>query len=140
MSFTVPEQAPARLNRSELAVPGSQPNLFPKAAASDVDVIFLDLEDAVAPPEKLQADGKPIDVFGRPSPSFADFDGDGDLDLLCGEFLDGFTYFENEGSRAQPHYTTGRRLTFANKPIVMDLQMIAPVAVISVLSGAVHFP
>jgi len=55
MSFTVPEQAPARLNRSELAVPGSQPKLFEKAAASDVDVIFLDLEDAVAPDEKEQA-------------------------------------------------------------------------------------
>jgi malyl-CoA/(S)-citramalyl-CoA lyase len=43
------------LNRSELAVPGSQPKFFEKAAASDVDVIFLDLEDAVAPDEKEQA-------------------------------------------------------------------------------------
>ncbi|QHQ34355.1 HpcH/HpaI aldolase/citrate lyase family protein [Algicella marina] len=55
MSFHTIEQAPARLNRSELAVPGSQPNMFEKAAASDVDVIFLDLEDAVAPDEKEQA-------------------------------------------------------------------------------------
>ena len=49
MSFHTIEQAPARLNRSELAVPGSQPQLFEKAAKSDVDVVFLDLEDAVAP-------------------------------------------------------------------------------------------
>ena len=55
MSFHAIEQAPARLNRSELAVPGSQPGMFEKAAASDVDVIFLDLEDAVAPDEKEQA-------------------------------------------------------------------------------------
>jgi malyl-CoA/(S)-citramalyl-CoA lyase len=55
MSFHAIEQAPARLNRSELAVPGSQPQMFEKAAASDVDVIFLDLEDAVAPDEKEQA-------------------------------------------------------------------------------------
>ncbi|MGR3571184.1 HpcH/HpaI aldolase/citrate lyase family protein [Brevirhabdus sp.] len=55
MSFHPIEQAPARLNRSELAVPGSQPQLFEKAAQSDVDVIFLDLEDAVAPDEKAQA-------------------------------------------------------------------------------------
>ncbi len=55
MSFKVIEQAPARLNRSELAVPGSQPQMFEKAAASAVDVIFLDLEDAVAPDEKEQA-------------------------------------------------------------------------------------
>jgi malyl-CoA/(S)-citramalyl-CoA lyase len=55
MSFHTVDQAPARLNRSELAVPGSQPQMFEKAAQSDVDVIFLDLEDAVAPDEKAQA-------------------------------------------------------------------------------------
>ena len=55
MSFHNVEQAPARLNRSELAIPGSQPNMFEKAAKLDVDVIFLDLEDAVAPDEKNQA-------------------------------------------------------------------------------------
>ena len=55
MSFTVIDQAQPRLNRSELAVPGSNPSMFEKAAASDVDVIFLDLEDAVAPDEKEQA-------------------------------------------------------------------------------------
>ena len=52
MSFFPIEQAPARLNRSELAVPGSQSQLFEKAAQSDADVIFLDMEDAVAPDEK----------------------------------------------------------------------------------------
>src|SRR5580693_2887338 len=55
MSFTLIEQAPARLNRSELAVPGSSPHLFEKAAKSAADVIFLDLEDAVAPDDKPQA-------------------------------------------------------------------------------------
>ncbi len=55
MSFHAIDPAPARLNRSELAVPGSQPSLFEKAASSAVDVVFLDLEDAVAPNEKEQA-------------------------------------------------------------------------------------
>ncbi|MBX2882021.1 MAG: CoA ester lyase [Granulosicoccus sp.] len=55
MSFHVIEQATPRLNRSELAVPGSQPAMFAKAAESEVDVIFLDLEDAVAPDEKEHA-------------------------------------------------------------------------------------
>ena len=55
MSFHPIEQATARLNRSELAVPGSQPQMFQKAAESAADVIFLDLEDAVAPDEKAQA-------------------------------------------------------------------------------------
>jgi len=55
MSFKIVEQAPARLNRSELAVPGSQPKLFEKAAKSTADIVFLDLEDAVAPDDKPQA-------------------------------------------------------------------------------------
>jgi malyl-CoA/(S)-citramalyl-CoA lyase len=55
MSFKIVEQAKPRLNRSELAVPGSNPKLFEKAAASAVDVVFLDLEDAVSPDEKEPA-------------------------------------------------------------------------------------
>jgi malyl-CoA/(S)-citramalyl-CoA lyase len=55
MSFTVIEQATPRLNRSELAVPGSTPSLFDKAAKSAADVVFLDLEDAVAPDDKIEA-------------------------------------------------------------------------------------
>ncbi len=55
MSFHIVEQATPRLHRSELAVPGSQPNLFEKAAASVADVVMLDLEDAVAPDDKEQA-------------------------------------------------------------------------------------
>jgi malyl-CoA/(S)-citramalyl-CoA lyase len=55
MSFTVIEQATPRLHRSELAVPGSNPALFEKAAASAADVIFLDVEDAVAPDDKERA-------------------------------------------------------------------------------------
>jgi len=80
-------------------------------------------------PVKLEAAGQPLDVFGCPSPNFEDFDGDGDLDLLCGEFLDGFTYFENIGSRTQPRYAAGIRLRDAQgQPLTMDLQMIVPVA------------
>ncbi len=55
MSFHVVQQAPARLNRSELSVPGSATQMFEKAAQSESDVIFLDLEDAVAPDDKAQA-------------------------------------------------------------------------------------
>ncbi|MGO8829441.1 MAG: HpcH/HpaI aldolase/citrate lyase family protein [Steroidobacteraceae bacterium] len=55
MSFTSIEPATSRLHRSELAVPGSNTVLFEKAAHSAADVIFLDLEDAVAPDDKEQA-------------------------------------------------------------------------------------
>jgi hypothetical protein len=80
-------------------------------------------------PLKLEADDRPIDVFGCPSPNFEDFDSDGDLDLLCGEFLDGFTYFENTGSRRRPVYAAGQRLLDPEgQPLVMDLQMIVPIA------------
>ena len=55
MSFTLIQQATPRLHRSELAVPGSNPSLFEKAAKGKADIIFLDLEDAVAPDDKEQA-------------------------------------------------------------------------------------
>lgn len=80
-------------------------------------------------PYRLQAAGGDIDVYGWPSPNFADFDGDGDLDLLCGEFLDGFTYFQNIGSRTGPKYAAGQRLhDHLGQPLKMHLQMITPTA------------
>jgi len=45
----------ARLQRSELAVPGSSPQMFEKALNSNADYIFLDLEDAVSPNDKVSA-------------------------------------------------------------------------------------
>ncbi len=55
MSFTLIQQATPRLHRSELAVPGSNTSLFDKAAQGAADIIFLDLEDAVAPDDKERA-------------------------------------------------------------------------------------
>src|SRR5438876_10562368 len=55
MSLTRYEPAHPRLQRSELAVPGSQRELFQKALDGEADYVFLDLEDAVAPDDKEQA-------------------------------------------------------------------------------------
>lgn len=55
MSHTRYEPARPRLQRSELAVPGSQPALFSKALGGSADYVFLDLEDAVAPGDKERA-------------------------------------------------------------------------------------
>ena len=78
-------------------------------------------------PVKIEAGGKTLDVFGCPSQSFADFDGDGDLDLICGEFLDGFTYFQNIGTRKQPEYAAGARVKSSGSELKMDLQMLVVV-------------
>jgi len=82
-----------------------------------------------AQPTRIEAGGSDVDVYGWPSPNFADFDNDGDLDLVCGEFLDGFTYFENVGTRTKPQYVVGKKLTYRGEPLSMDLQMIVPVAI-----------
>jgi malyl-CoA/(S)-citramalyl-CoA lyase len=55
MSHTRFEPARQRLQRSELAVPGSNPAMFQKALDGEADYIFLDLEDAVAPGDKERA-------------------------------------------------------------------------------------
>lgn len=110
-----------------------------------------DASPSYATPVRVEVDGKPLETYGWPSPNFADFDGDGDLDLVCGEFLDGFTYFENIGTRTKPVYAPGRRLTLRPedaatpaawlavreaahlpgkpRPLTMHLQMITPVAI-----------
>lgn len=74
--------------------------------------------------QPILAGGRIARTYGAPTPNLADFDNDGDLDLLCGEFLDGFSYFENQGTRREPKFAAARRL-----PFTMDLQMIVPVAV-----------
>lgn len=82
-----------------------------------------------AEPQAILADGRPLNVCGRPGQMPGDFDGDGDLDLLCGEFLDGFTYFENTGTRTEPKYAAGRRLTAGGRAIVVALEMPVPHAI-----------
>ncbi len=55
MSFKVQPASPDRPNRCQLFGPGSRPALFVKMAASDADVINLDLEDSVSPADKDEA-------------------------------------------------------------------------------------
>ena len=55
MSFTLYKNKNIRLQRSELAVPGSNYKMFEKAIKSEADYIFLDLEDAVSPNDKTLA-------------------------------------------------------------------------------------
>ena len=55
MSHKFYKPARSRLQRSELAVPGSSPKMFGKALNSSADYVFLDLEDAVSPNDKISA-------------------------------------------------------------------------------------
>jgi len=71
----------------------------------------------------ILAGGKPVDVYGKPSPNLVDWDGDGDLDLLCGEFLDRITFFENTGTRTAPQYAAGRFLQANGKTLHVELEM-----------------
>ena len=55
MSFATVQPCHPRLNRSQLAVPGSSLRFIEKARSIPADIIMFDLEDAVALDEKEQA-------------------------------------------------------------------------------------
>ena len=52
-----------RLRRSELSTPGSNAEMMAKAARTNADMVFLDLEDAVAPSEKVPARAKVVEAL-----------------------------------------------------------------------------
>lgn len=64
MSHTFYPMREARLQRSELAVPGSNPGFIEKAVRGAADYVFLDLEDSVAPPDKERARRNVIEALG----------------------------------------------------------------------------
>ena len=66
-------------------------------------------------PVRLMADGEPIDIgklssIAHAGPCIADVDGDGDRDLLVGDFPGYFWYFRNEGDDAGPLYASVGKL------------------------------
>ena len=63
MSFRLQPAPVARPNRCQLFGPGSNTKLFAKMAASEADVINLDLEDSVAPSDKAQARANIIEAI-----------------------------------------------------------------------------
>lgn len=72
---------------------------------------------------QIYANNKPIDMYGWPSPNLVDWDEDGDLDLICGEFLDKITFFENTGTRTNPVYAEGKFLQINGKTLHLELEM-----------------
>src|SRR5262249_34348689 len=60
----------------------------------------------LAPPSRLQADGKPINVAaGHAAPCVADFAGDGTMHLLVGQFGNGkLRVYRNAGTKTEPRF------------------------------------
>ncbi len=56
---------PKRLRRCQLSVPGSSEKMMAKAAGMEVDHVFLDLEDAVAPNAKAAARGMIVEALNQ---------------------------------------------------------------------------
>ena len=63
MSFSNIDQAPARLNRSQLFVLANRPETFETAATSEADIIMFEIEDAIPPDEKPQARNNIIEAL-----------------------------------------------------------------------------
>ena len=60
---------------------------------------------------------------------YRDFDGDGDMDFLTGEFVDAFWYFENVAGKGRcPRFAKGRRVCSPDgSHLAVDLCMFDPV-------------
>ncbi|MGC3978072.1 MAG: VCBS repeat-containing protein [Paludibacteraceae bacterium] len=93
-------------------------------------VYWLELENGIYKNRgKTFAGKKPLETYGAPNACFADFNGDGKPELICGEFLDKFTWYNNTGKKGHPIFDTGKQLTDAKGQIIrMHVQMITPVA------------
>lgn len=75
------------------------------------------------------ANGEKLETFGWPSPSFVDFDGDGDLDIIGADFRDTLNYSENVGTRTEPKYAPFEFLYHEDgSKAAIDLAMATPVA------------
>jgi citrate lyase subunit beta / citryl-CoA lyase len=63
LEWNVTGKRVSRLRRSELATPASSVKMIKSAAASDADLVFLDLEDAVAPDAKERSRANVVEAF-----------------------------------------------------------------------------
>ena len=81
-----------------------------------------------ANPREIIAGGRPIDNYGISGVNFEDFDNDGDLDIIMGEFVDRLTWIENAGTRKKPEYAEPKFIKINGQILHLDLEMIVPTA------------
>lgn len=100
-----------------------------QALKGTVHVFYGRSDGSYAEPYQVLANGAPLETYGCPSPNFGHFDDDDDLDLICGSFLDGFTYYENRNTNSEPLYGEAKMICDPQGCAVkMELQMAVPVA------------
>ena len=111
-----------------LFVPVASPTLAqaPETKATASAKEALHVTSLFHAPVRLEADGKPIDIgrlskIAHAGPWIEDIDGDGDRDLLVGDFPGYFWHFENTGDDEKPVYTSKGKLqaggTAAKTPV-----------------------
>lgn len=78
---------------------------------------------------QILAGNKPMETYGTPNACFADFNGDAKPEIICGEFLDKLTWFNNIGDDNNPKFETGKPLTDKKGNIIrLSIEMITPIA------------
>jgi hypothetical protein len=96
----------------------SAPSIVDLDGDGDLDVVSTDFSGSfayfentgVATPVFTQLTGAANPLDGQSggfisTPTFGDLDGDGDLDLVTGDFLGGFSSFENVGNATEPVFS-----------------------------------
>lgn len=83
--------------------------------SNDSGIVTNRIVSELANPVRLMADGEFIDIgklsnVAHAGPCIADIDGDGDRDLLVGDFPGNFWVFKNQGDDNAPRYTSAGKL------------------------------
>ncbi len=70
--------------------------------------------------EILPAGGDPLEVYGGPDPTLADWDADGDLDLMVGAQTE-IIYYENMGTARKPLFSRGRPVRVGDRYVLSGI-------------------